>query len=206
MNFRKALTSVISAAMISGVMMMPSVQAADYGTTMTVNEAGSLTYQLNTTAALFNTTVDVTNTQSGLSTSYRNMSINDSHSYSLGYVLTVESTDLVNTTNDSYYIDNTNLSWNLIKRGWGDSCMSNGFDRTPIGGNSWQTVTWANALLPLGAPATVASANSGIGCGNYAVGGDLNLVIPAGTYTANGTAVYQGSITVTNTLGVGDGN
>jgi hypothetical protein len=197
MNLKKIGSFILAAAFALSV-AAPSAMAADYASNVSVNESGSLVYRMNTSLGFDG--VDVTNLTSATTSEYRNFSIDDSHSYSPGYKLTLSATPL---TSGNYTIDNDNLSLNLTNLGPGTSCLLGSTDKTPVGGNTYQTVTRASGNQSLGEAFTLASAGEGRGCGNFAMGGTFTLKVPAGTYTGSDTATYSGKITLTNTIEAG---
>jgi hypothetical protein len=135
------------------------------------------------------------------------MDLTDNRAYSHGWTVQLSASDLVEQDDANRNISSENL---LVSRntassqsGFGRQCDTNEANTS----NPYQTpemlVTAGNAK-PVGSGIDVMSAKNGRGCGLVRSSLKYELNVPAGQYTGGGTAVYNGTVTVTTMAPVGN--
>lgn len=214
MNFKKTFVSAVATVALSISLVAPMAFADSSQTaSSTIDEGGEFTFQMGFSSVSF-TAEGVTTSQSVIVQSSRgSVSFNDTHAYNDdGWSLSVHADDF-KTSDGVYSIDSDNFRvWERSKAGCTMAASS-----PVVGGNNYQTIT--DGYLPTGPGSTavpkglpmssdqkVVSGSEGRGCGASSVGLYYQLTVPAGTYTAGGSAVYTTDITLTNTMEVGEGD
>jgi hypothetical protein len=209
MNLKKTAISLFAAMAMTLTLAAPMASAQIQQTSQaTVNEDGSFSYQM-TFASMSFSAVDVTSTEGATVRASRgNVQFTDTHSYNpTGWKIAISSGNL-ETLDEAHFISNENLSV------WERSAPGCAYAATypVVGNNGYQTLSThlpggpGGPGVPLSVQQDVVSASSGRGCGTSNVGLYYSLNVPAGTYTGNGTAIYYGSFTLTNTMEAGDSN
>jgi hypothetical protein len=207
MNLKRTLISTVAALGLAVSVMAP-VAADDSATTgANVEDTGTFTYSLWASAISFGT-AQVSTTQSATLTNLPSggyvpqiLEIKDTHSYNNeGWSLQMTAGDL---TSESYTIENTNLSVQRQTLGVHSSCLGSAAPPV-VGGNAYQTITYGpSSFTSLADAVSLATGSTGRGCGAFQLGYVWQLYVPAGTYTGEGTAVYTGSVTVSEVAEVG---
>jgi hypothetical protein len=189
-------------------------QSDESASEATVAEAGSFTFQLwgpeiEFTPASVSSSTSQTVGLAWPNDSYphRVMTVNDQHAYNeTGFSLSISATNIVsnvlNPGGTAYFIDKSNLSVKNVGGGPHSSCLAGGVYAQTVGGNAYQTITIApfSGYLPMSSPIGIVDGSQGRGCKSFQINLDFKLFVPAGTYTGGGSAVYTGTVTVTNTL------
>jgi plastocyanin len=215
MKLKRLIASAFAAAAIVASFAAPLAIAQDttssgQPTSSTVNEIGNFTFGLNGPAIAFqpagvSSSVSQTVNLAWPNDSYphRVFNVNDQHSYNpVGYSLSITATNL---TSGDYFIDKSNLSVKNVGGGPHSSCLyAVAPYNTVVGGNAYQVVTYAPGIqagyVSLSTQHDIVSAGAGRGCRSFQINLDFRLLVPAGTYTGGGSAVYSGTVTITNTL------
>lgn len=212
MNFKSKLLGAFAALAVLASLSFSAVFADEKDTSATAKEDGVVTASLTGNPISFGTG-EVTTFVNSQRLVWRGtgVSISDTQSYNDSeWFVSVSASDLIEAGN-VYYIDSEYLSiWERSN----PSCTNASDPLLPVvGNNGYQGyVTYlqegpGGPGVPMGdSDHNVVSGTEGRGCGPSSVGLYFSLTVPAGTYTGNGTAAYEGNVTLTNGHDVGEGD
>lgn len=216
MNLKRTLVSTVAALGMAASVMAPVALAEDTTQQQTTSQAsvadgGSFTFSIWGPAVSFSLATVSTNTTQTVSLdgdNHRRIDVTDEYSYNPdGWTLQMTASDL-ETADGAYSIDNDNLSVWRQTGGLSWSCLAGTLPpgMTPeVGGNEFQDITFnlGSTHMPLSGAVPMLTGGIGRGCGTIQNGYGFELVVPAGTYTGGGTAVYTGDIIVSTVNEVG---
>jgi hypothetical protein len=213
MKIKNKVLGVLATTAIVATLLVPSAYADEKTTIATANEGGNVTASLTGNPIGFGAGTVTTETSSQrLVWSGTGVSVSDTQSFNdSDWTVSVTASDL-EIPNSAYFIGKENISiWERSNPSCSYETGTSTITAKPVvGGNQYQDyVTYlqegpGGPGVPLVGDQNVVSGTMGRGCGPSHVGLYLALTVPAGTYTGNGNAVYQGDITLNNTFAVGN--